>query len=430
MKCLSLFANVGIGETYFKDIGIDVVVANEFLADRAAFYQEMHPESKMICGDITDPAIFDNVIQESRAAGVEFIMATPPCQGMSIAHAKRATKEDPRNSLIKRVVQATKELKPKYVLVENVVGMASEKTFIAKDEAVVEVEQAAAARLFDSLRAQGIEKWIPDEKRPEVVLVIDECTEEEFVSATVNKQTNIMPYVHLNLGDDYDITYKVLDAADYNTPHYRKRLITLMSRKDLPQWVHPKPNAEHITVRDVIGDFPSLESEQDSDIKWHSMRHKKHNKHHIKWMQHTPTGATAFNNKIYFPKIIDKETCKMRPISGFKTTYKRMDWNRPAPAVTMMNGSINSQNNVHPGRRDQDGLYSDARVLTIKELCAIVGLPLDWVDHLEHTQQRENFLRKVLGECFPPMMAKAIVSNMPKEEEMSYGDTTENTIRC
>ena len=379
MKCLSLFANVGIGETYFKDIGINVVIANEFLADRAAFYQEMHPESKMICGDITDPAIFDNVIQESRAAGVEFIMATPPCQGMSIAHAKRAEKDDPRNSLIKRVVRATKELKPKYVLVENVRGMASDKTVILDDE---------------------------------------------------GREVNIMPYLESVLGQDYNISYKVLNAADYNTPHFRDRLITLLSRRDQPIWKHPKPNAEHITVRDVIGDFPSLESEQDSDIKWHSMKHKKHNKHHIKWMQHTPTGATAFNNKIYFPKIIDKKTCKMRPISGFKTTYKRMDWNRPAPAVTMMNGSINSQNNVHPGRRDQDGLYSDARVLTIKELCAIVGLPLDWVNHLEHTQQRENFLRKVLGECFPPMMAKAIVSNIPKQKEMSYGDTTEDTIRC
>lgn len=365
MKCLSLFANVGIGETYFKDIGIDVVVANEFLPDRAEFYQEMHPRSKMICGDITDPAIFDNVIQESRAAGVEFIMATPPCQGMSIAHAKRAEKDDPRNSLIKRVVRATKELKPKYVLVENVRGMANDNTVILDDD---------------------------------------------------GKEVNIMPYLESALGQDYNISYKVLNAADYNTPHFRDRLITLLSRRDQPIWKHPKPNARHITVRDVIGDFPSLESEQDSDIKWHSMKHKKHNKHHIKWMQHTPTGATAFNNKIYFPKIIDKKTCKMRPISGFKTTYKRMDWNRPAPAVTMMNGSINSQNNVHPGRRDQDGLYSDARVLTIKELCAIIGLPLDWVDHLEHTQRRENFLRKVLGECFPPMMAKSIVANIPKRE--------------
>ena len=284
---------------------------------------------------------------------------------MSIAHAKRATKDDPRNSLIKQVVRAAKELKPKYILVENVTGMASEKTMI--------------------LDANGI--TLP-----------------------------IMSYIQSSLGEDYNINYRVLDAAEYFTPHYRKRLITLLSRKDCPLWIHPTPSANRTTVREAIGAFYTLESEQDSDVKWHSMKHKKHNKHHIKWMQHTPTGKTAFDNKIYFPKIIDKKTKKMRPISGFKTTYKRMDWDRPAPTVTMMNGSINSQNNVHPGREKEDGTFSDARVLTIKELCAIIGLPLDWADHLEHTQQRENFLRKVLGECFPPMMAKSIVNNIPKKE--------------
>ena len=436
MKCLSLFANVGIGETYFKQIGIDVVVANEFLADRAAFYQEMHPDSKMICGDITDSAIFSEVIQSSKTAGVEFIMATPPCQGMSVAHAKRMITEDryknelmslvesaedysaeeflkkavfwrknhketvAKNSLFKQIIRATEELQPKYVLIENVEGMASDNTHILGDDGI---------------------------------------------------HVKLMKYLEDSLSENYNVEYKVLNAADYSTPHYRKRCITLISRKDLPQWVHPKPNTEHITVRDVIGDFPSLESGQDSDIKWHSMKHKIHNEDHIAWMKNTATGFSAFEHffdetqrgkktkrkgidyiyedwyringfdGVNYPKTVDKKTGEIRKIKGFATTYKRMEWDQPAPAVTMTNGSINSQNNVHPGRKKEDGTFSDARVLTIKELCAIIGLPLDWVDHLEHTQQRENFLRKVLGECFPPMMAKAIVSNMPSKKEMSYG---------
>lgn len=35
MNALSLFANVGIAETYLQDIGIDVVVANELDEQRA-----------------------------------------------------------------------------------------------------------------------------------------------------------------------------------------------------------------------------------------------------------------------------------------------------------------------------------------------------------------------------------------------------------
>ena len=106
MKALSLFSNVGIGETYFPEVGIEVVVANELEKDRAEFYQELYPESKMIHGSIVDSEVYDAVIREAKEQNVELIFATPPCQGMSIANAKRAEKNDPRNSLIKRVVSA------------------------------------------------------------------------------------------------------------------------------------------------------------------------------------------------------------------------------------------------------------------------------------------------------------------------------------
>ena len=38
IKGLSLFANVGIAETYLHQVGIDIVVANELLPERARFY--------------------------------------------------------------------------------------------------------------------------------------------------------------------------------------------------------------------------------------------------------------------------------------------------------------------------------------------------------------------------------------------------------
>ena len=39
---LSLFANVGIAEAYLKDVGIDIVLANEIDEKRARFYQEVY----------------------------------------------------------------------------------------------------------------------------------------------------------------------------------------------------------------------------------------------------------------------------------------------------------------------------------------------------------------------------------------------------
>ena len=113
MKGLSLFANVGIGETYLDQLGIEIVVANEKEEDRAEFYRKLHPNTKMICGNITDSKVYSEIIKE--ADGVEFIMATPPCQGMSQSNAHQDP-NDPRNSLIKMVVKAINDLKPKYIL--------------------------------------------------------------------------------------------------------------------------------------------------------------------------------------------------------------------------------------------------------------------------------------------------------------------------
>ena len=118
LKALSLFCNVGIAETYFKEIGVDVKVANELLPERSKFYTHLYPEVDMINGDITNPDVFRKIISRAKECDVDFVMATPPCQGMSCAGRKDP--KDPRNSLIYYAIEAIKRIKPKYALIENV----------------------------------------------------------------------------------------------------------------------------------------------------------------------------------------------------------------------------------------------------------------------------------------------------------------------
>ena len=118
IKAVSLFANVGIAETYLKDVGVDVVVANELLEERANFYRHLYPDANMITGDITDPTIFDRVRDASKSENIDLVFATPPCQGMSCAGRKDPL--DPRNFLIYYAIEMVKALNPKYVLFENV----------------------------------------------------------------------------------------------------------------------------------------------------------------------------------------------------------------------------------------------------------------------------------------------------------------------
>jgi len=126
-------------------------------------------------------------------------------------------------------------------------------------------------------------------------------------------------------------------------------------------------------------------------------------------LTHTPSGHTALHNKIHYPKKIDGTRIK-----GFATTYKRIAWDRPAPTITMANGSVSSQNNVHPGYLKKNGTYSDARVLTLKEIFILTGLPQDWTPP---KWASENLIRHVIGEGVPPKLINSLLSSLPKEQK-------------
>ena len=114
----SLFSNVGIDETYFKENGVEIKVANELLEKRANFYRHLYPTVNMICGDITDKKVFNEIVAEYKNNNCDFLIATPPCQGMSVA-GKR-DKQDKRNFLITYVIEFIKQTKPSNIIIENV----------------------------------------------------------------------------------------------------------------------------------------------------------------------------------------------------------------------------------------------------------------------------------------------------------------------
>ncbi|MDO4460191.1 MAG: DNA cytosine methyltransferase, partial [Clostridia bacterium] len=163
----------------------------------------------------------------------------------------------------------------------------------------------------------------------------------------------ILDYLYSN---EYFIDGRVVDAADYGVPQTRLRAIIKLYKKDC-EWPWPEVIERKRTVRDTIGDLPSLEAGESSNIKWHFAR--KHTAENILCMKHTPTGQSAFSNPVYYPKKKDGTRIK-----GFESSYRRMRWDDPAPTITIRNDCIASQRNVHPGRLLDDGTYSDARVLT------------------------------------------------------------------
>jgi DNA (cytosine-5)-methyltransferase 1 len=118
-------------------------------------------------------------------------------------------------------------------------------------------------------------------------------------------------------------------------------------------------------------------------------------------MKHTPTNKSAFENKIHYPQKNNGVKIK-----AFKTTYARMNWENPAPTITMRNDCIASQRNVHPGNLKKDGTYSDARVLTPLELMILTSLPTNWKIPKDTP---EMLIRQVIGECVPPLLVKKVL---------------------
>lgn len=349
MKGLSMFSGAGIGETYLNDCGIDIIVANELVPRRAKLYKAIYPNCNMICGDITDSQIYKTVIQAAHE--VEFLIASPPCQGMSVAGKNRhqdTMAEDSRNYLVNYVISAIDQLNPRYVLIENVPML-----------------------LKILLPLNGELKTI-----------------EEILK--------------FHFGEKYEIDGAVVDAADYGVPQTRLRAIIKMYPKG-EQWPWPSKATKHITVQEAIGHLPPLESGEHSELKWHFAR--THDSRHIQWMLHTPTGCSAFGNPVFYPQKPDGTRIK-----GYESSYRRIKWDEPSPTITIRNDAISSQRNVHPGRKKGDGTYSDARVLTPLELMLLNSLPADW-NIPDDTP--EILIRQVIGESIPPLMIKKIVGEIP-----------------
>jgi DNA (cytosine-5)-methyltransferase 1 len=370
IKGLSLFANIGIAEAYFEEIGIEICLANEIEPDRSKLYQHLYPNTEMICGDITKDEVRDAIVSKALAMGVNFVIATPPCQGMS--SAGRRDPEDARNQLIYYAIDIVKRISPLFVLLENV-----------------------PQQLKTKILTNGERLLIPE-------------------------------YIKRELINEYNFNDSPLvKAMDYSVPQRRERNIFLITKKDLNvNWQLPEKHTEIINLEKAIGHLPSLDPllregkkltlekfpdfdkkriEGLSISKWH--KPTTHPWRHVEWMRYTPTGTSAIFNKEHFPRKKDNSQ-----IIAHHNHYRRLNWDLPCRTITKFNAYISTLCTVHPGRKigsiNGEMIYSDPRVLSIYELMIVMTIPLNW-DIPTNTE--DSFLRTVIGEGIPPNLTKYLM---------------------
>ncbi|MCB6310229.1 DNA cytosine methyltransferase, partial [Mediterraneibacter glycyrrhizinilyticus] len=57
---------------------------------------------------------------EEKLKRVDVVIATPPCQGMSVANHKKKEQEIIRNSLVVESIKIIKKVRPRFFVLENV----------------------------------------------------------------------------------------------------------------------------------------------------------------------------------------------------------------------------------------------------------------------------------------------------------------------
>lgn len=359
----SLFANVGIGTYYLHNQNINCAVANELLGDRAEWHDYIYPNADMVQGDITDPEVYNKLVQLHKQHGCKLVLASPPCQSFSKANNSKGKASDIRTPLFRTNLDFIRDTDTDYAMIENVPD-------------------------FLNAKPKQLKELLGD-------LTIGEYIKQELEN---------MGYV-VNIG--------VYSAADYGTAQDRQRAIILAAKKELGLWKFPKKDKFRKLLFEAIGDLPSLEpGQQDPERPMHYALDLPACQ--IEFLKHTPTASSAWKNKKeYQPVNVDgSESC-----AQFKASFSRKDWNKPSNTVLTDSGSLGGMINIHPGRPLSDGTYSDCRPLSILELFRITGLP-DNYPVPEKFIKNDKLIREVIGECFAPLHVARLMTTIPNKNKL------------
>lgn len=190
----------------FKLLAVNEVDKNIMLTNR--FNHSKHTdESHFILGDVTLEETKQRIIDACEEQQVDVVIGGPPCQGFSYAGWRDPN--DKRNQLFRDFVELVKRIRPKFFVMENVLGILT----MRKGEAIKEIIGA-----FEEIGY--------------------------YVNAPLK-----------------------LNAANFGVPQKRKRVIIIGSLDPSISIIQPEPLFEedslvsprYISVRDAIGNLPPIE---------------------------------------------------------------------------------------------------------------------------------------------------------------------------
>lgn len=194
-KIIDLFCGCGGLSKGFEMAGFQTKIAIDMWEDAVKTFNHNHPgEPVAICKDIHEWT--NESLQQMIADGdVVGIVGGPPCQGYSTVGTRDV--DDPRNHLYKEYCRIVEQVQPDFFVIENVKGLTTLSGGAFKDDIITRFS---------------------------------------------------------NLG--YNVTYKILNAADYGVPQNRYRVFFVGMKKG--KFIFPEVHSSKVTTEDALSDLPEL----------------------------------------------------------------------------------------------------------------------------------------------------------------------------
>lgn len=292
---VELFCGCGGTSLGFEMAGFSIALGCDIHKPSIDTFRFNHPKTSTILGDVKKikPSSISKILNKQP---IDVLIAGVPCQGFSINNRKRNDQDD-RNFLFREFIRFVKKLKPKAIVLENVLGMKSVSDFVP----------------------------------------------------TIEKE--------LSLAGKMKVKSQVLFAPDYGVPQKRQRLFFIgVKNQDFDFLKIKKTHGEgkkrsYVSIKQAIGDLPSLKTNEQkttysktpfSDYqKWARKKQKKELTNH-----QAPNHPTATIQKI-------KNTTPGTPIYPRFKQRIRLAWDGLSP--TQVSGGIRPQFQLgHP--KDNRGL--------------------------------------------------------------------------
>lgn len=319
LKAISLFSGMGGDSLGLKNAGIKLVAYSE----KVKKFQETHDENFKKCkllgtGDITKTS--DEIFSKYKEK-IDIIFAGFPCQGFSNAGKKKVN--DPRNTLFKEFLRASRIIQPDIIIGENVKGLLSRKTDDDRNYIDVIVEQFERLNYNVSYKIFKCNKYNIPQKRERLIII--GIKNKYNVEPTFPKESKSIPNLKDIVSFNMDGTIKISKKQfDFSTIP-QDCIITDLDNEETESEPHPylklKATSTNVEYKGKV--HPNLLSfgKRISPIHSEIIDIRKPSKTIICTYDHQPRLLVPQRNKngYYLRCLLPDE---LKQIQGFPKDYK------------------------------------------------------------------------------------------------------------